>query len=444
MGAPPSAPHPYFTEFWLFNLRFKILNLRTWGKVPKTLPPGFFMEPLKIFLLLVVLAGCSKPVADSRWCLRESITWLPLIENDPDALSEYQAKVVAGLAEAGLFEEAFEICGEIQDYRRAVALASLGLIAFHAGNSEVAGKALEEGETALAYGVDWQRDKGLLQLSSLAILMGKPDRVTKWLPDYSSASVRKQAEDQLAFARLSGNEIAAEAKSRHQATLDLGKTKNKGSLEGADSIPPMVLTEGFLQAAEKARREGRKEEVARWLNAARDTLGRLPTMDRVGLQLRLSQIELEIGNLEAARKEGASTQQDLDQIGPTYPFKYRWLAQLAELWCRLGQTDTAKELLQKETGQLAQSVHPFFQMELYAQLAVAAQKVGLPDQAEEWWGRSLTLIEENVNPRSRAVGCVDYLLSRAQAGVKLDQASRNRLQKIKDGLPAAYAKLASG
>ena len=83
----------------------------------------------------------------------------------------------------------------------------------------------------------------------------------------------------------------------------------------------------------------------------------------------------------------------------------------------------------------------YFQMDALSTLAKGAWESGNPKLARELWDRALTLAEKNPNPRSRAIGAVEVLLSHAAVQQRPEPELRKRLDAIRAELPEDYVKL---
>jgi len=66
---------------------------------------------------------------------------------------------------------------------------------------------------------------------------------------------------------------------------------------------------------------------------------------------------------------------------------------------------------------------------------------GLGEQAADWWSAAFAEAEKNPNPRSKAIGVIEYLLSHARAGIKPDATTLSKITKMKEEIPDAYARL---
>jgi hypothetical protein len=80
-------------------------------------------------------------------------------------------------------------------------------------------------------------------------------------------------------------------------------------------------------------------------------------------------------------------------------------------------------------------------MDAFSTLAKGAWEAGNQKLARELWDRALTLAEKNPNPRSRAIGAVEVLLSHAAVDQSPEPDLRKRLDVIRAGLPEDYTKL---
>jgi hypothetical protein len=83
----------------------------------------------------------------------------------------------------------------------------------------------------------------------------------------------------------------------------------------------------------------------------------------------------------------------------------------------------------------------YFQMDAFASLAKGAWEAGNHDQAQEMWDRALALAEKNPNPRSKAIGAVQVLLSHAAVNQVPSPELRKRLDLIRKNLPDEYTQL---
>jgi tetratricopeptide (TPR) repeat protein len=386
-----------------------------------------------------VLQGCASQVSDKTSTLLETVDWLGLIKHDSDTLSEYQMKVASALGDGALFEQALDVCSEIENFRRPLAFSDVGKIALKAGQPEYANKALADGKHALAYGVGWQRDEGLSSWCELALALGHENLVEKSIPEIDSPACRQRIKDQLTFSQSKGGQIKTSADQRFKEMLH--EVEKGKSTAGFNSYTPKNLLEEFLKAAELACQEGRNQDAKNWLQIARGMLSQISFPDRIGFQIRLCRLDQQLGNLDAAVQGCAQAKQELGMVGAGNTFKYPWLFELAGVYQKLGMTKEVEVLLNEASLKTADSVPPFFQTGIFSQLAAVAYKSNMVEESNRWWEKCLVLIEANPNPRSKAVGSIDYLLSHAQVGLKPNNESQRRLNKIKQSLPMAYSKL---
>jgi len=391
----------------------------------------------------VVLSGCNGITipSDKKWCLREAMEWLPLVRNDQDTESRMQSQVALELQEAGMSEDSLTVAGMIQNFRRAITFGQIGQSAFDHNKTVVAGKALDLGEHSLSYAVGENRELGLIELMDLAQRLNRKDLVEKWFKQIQTNENKTRANARISFAHVSSAEITSMAQRSSEAEKDIyAGVKDLHGTSG-DQAAPSITVEEIFQALQAAWKRGDKSTATSWLQEARRRIPNVPSVDRVGYWASLCHWEVVTGKLDWARVDLPKAQAELDQIPPNFDFKYSWAIQLAGVYKKMGEERQSRDLIEKETIAVKKSVVPYFQMEVLGKMAEAAIESGLTEQANAWWGMAFAEAERNPNPRSRAVGVIQYLLSHARAGIKPDRETQKEIAKIKAELPESYSRI---
>jgi hypothetical protein len=396
-----------------------------------------------LIAVAVVLSGCIGGTIPSakQWCLLEAKEWLPLVRNDQDTESRMQSQVAVEMQKAGMSEEALTVAGMIQNFRRSITFAHIGQSACDHKQIDIARKALDLGELSLSYAVAENRELGLIELMDLAHRLDRKDLVEKWFKQVQTNENKTRANARISFANVTGGEISSMAQRSSDAEKDIyAGVKDLHGTSG-DQAAPNVTVEEIFEALEGAWKRGDKLTAATWLQEARRRIPNVPSVDRVGYWASLCHWEVVTGKLDWAAVDLPKAQAELDRIPPAFDFKYSWAIELAGVYRKLGDEKQAKDLLEKETQAVKKSVIPYFQMDVLGKMAVAAVDSGLMEQANAWWAMAFSEAEKNPNPRSRAVGVIQYLLSHARAGIKPDGAIQEKIAKMKVELPEAYSKI---
>ena len=389
------------------------------------------------------MCGCTGGHIPSgkKWCLRESKEWLPLVRNDQDTESRMQSQVAIQMQEAGLSDEALLVASTIQNFRRAITFGEIGQSAMNQKQTAIASKALEMGELSLSYAVGENREFGLIELMDLAQRLDRKDLVDKWFKQIQTNENKTRANARISFVHVSGGEISTVAQRSSDAEKDIyAGVKDLHGTSG-DQSAPNVTVEEILEALEASWRRGDKAVAETWLQEGRRRIPNVPSVDRVGYWASLCHWEVVTGKVDWARVDLPKAQAELDRIPPNFDFKYSWAIQLAGVYKKLGDEKRAKDILEKETLAVTKNVIPYYQMDVLGKMAAAAVDSGLIEQANAWWAMAFAEVEKNPNPRSRAVGVIQYLLSHAQAGIKPDGATQEKIAKIKAELPEAYSRI---
>ena len=364
-----------------------------------------------------------------------------MVRNDQDTESRMQSEVALEMQKAGMSEEALTVAGMIQNFRRSITFAQIGQSACDHKQIEIARKALDLGEFSLSYAVGENRELGLIELMDLAHRLDRKDLVEKWFKQVQTNENKTRANARISFANVSGGEISSMAQRSSDAEKDIyAGVKDLHGTSG-DQAAPNVTVEEIFEALEAAWKRGDKVTAATWLQEARRRIPNVPSVDRVGYWASLCHWEVVTGKLDWAAVDLPKAQAELDRIPPAFDFKYSWAIELAGVYRKLGDEKQAKDLLEKETQAVKKSVIPYFQMDVLGKMAVAAVDSGLMEQANAWWAMAFSEAEKNPNPRSRAVGVIQYLLSHARAGIKPDGAMQEKIAKMKVELPEAYSKI---
>jgi len=390
-----------------------------------------------------VLSGCSRVTIPSakRWCLLEAKEWLPLVRNDQDTESRMQSQVALEMQKVGMSDEALLVAGMIQNFRRAITFGEIGQLAVDQKQTAIARKALEMGEISLSYAVGENRELGLIELMDLAQRLDQKELVEKWFKQVQTNENKTRANARISFVHVSSDDISSVAQRASDAEKDIYAGVKDLHGTTADQAAPNITVEEIFSALEVAWNRNDKATTARWLEEARRRIPDVPSVDRVGYWASLCHWEVVTGKLDWAAVDLPKAQAELDRIPAAYDFKYSWAIELAGVYKKLGDEKRAKDLLEKETQAVQKNVIPYFQMDVLGKMAVAAVDSGLMEQANDWWTMAFAEAEKNPNPRSRAVGVIEYLLSHAQAGIKPDGATQKKIAKIKAELPEAYSKI---
>ena len=364
-----------------------------------------------------------------------------MVRHDRDTESKMQSAVALAMQEAGMWEEAITVAGMIEDYRRAITFGQIGQSAVDQKQTKIARTALELGELSLGYAVGEFRELGLIELMDLAHRLDRKDLVEKWFKQVQTNENKTRANARISFANVSGGEISSMAQRSSDAEKDIyAGVKDLHGTSG-DQAAPNVTVEEIFEALEAAWKRGDKVTAATWLQEARRRIPNVPSVDRVGYWASLCHWEVVTGKMDWAALDLPKAQAELDRIPAAYDFKYSWAIELAGVYKKLGDEKRAKDLLEKETLAVQKNVIPYFQMDVLGKMAVAAVDSGLMEQANAWWTMAFAEAEKNQNPRSRAVGVIQYLLSHAQAGIKPDGPTLKKITKMKAELPEAYSKI---
>jgi len=397
-----------------------------------------------LFLLIpIMLSGCTKsrvPPAN-KWCLREAKEWLPLVRHDRDTESKMQSAVALAMQEAGMWEEAITVAGMIEDYRRAITFGQIGQSAVDQKQTKIARTALELGELSLGYGVGEFRELGLIELMDLAHRLDRTDLVEKWFRQVQTNENKTRANARISFAHAAGGEILTMAQCSSEAEKEIYAGVKDRHGTGGEQSAPNVTVEEIFEALERAWKRGDQASAATWLQEARRRIPNVPSVDRVGYWISLCHWEVVTGKTDWAAVDLPKAESELRAIPAGFDFKYEWVVQLAGVNKSLGNEKSSRELLEQETLAVGKNVNPYYQMDVLGKMAAAAAGSGLLEQANTWWGMAFAEAEKNPNPRSRAVGMIQYLLSHARAGLKPDQETLAKMAKIKAELPAGYSKI---
>ena len=364
-----------------------------------------------------------------------------MVRHDRDTESKMQSAVALAMQEAGMWEEAITVAGMIEDYRRAITFGQIGQSAVDQKQTKIARTALELGELSLGYAVGEFRELGLIELMDLAHRLDRKDLVEKWFKQVQTNENKTRANARISFANVSGGEISSMAQRSSDAEKDIyAGVKDLHGTSG-DQAAPNVTVEEIFEALERAWKRGDQASAATWLQEARRRIPNVPSVDRVGYWISLCHWEVVTGKTDWAAVDLPKAESELRAIPAGFDFKYEWVVQLAGVNKSLGNEKSSRELLEQETLAVGKNVNPYYQMDVLGKMAAAAAGSGLLEQANTWWGMAFAEAEKNPNPRSRAVGMIQYLLSHARAGLKPDQETLAKMAKIKAELPAGYSKI---
>jgi tetratricopeptide (TPR) repeat protein len=410
-----------------------------------------------LFVLLLVLVGCQKPVTDP---LDRAATLLPLIRGDEYWRSQAQLAVAAELSRAGRIEKANSLVSEIQGYRRALALLDGVQTQLEAGRFSEAGQVL------LSYGSlpregsaqqSWEIMGRLLSLGEAAGI-GKE----------TLAAVEQAGISVPPMFQILGQETFLTAGAADSTVDPLGVegrkalpgvAKGKDKKKKVDPGKPSAVQEapeggGKLQARMKIVSGGSALIIrAKGLLAAGQT-----EEAKVLLQPALEEGSgYRVGNLAAKadllRVAWQAGLRDLvnpqleEMISQTrvqpaaLDTAYGYWGQVVRLLATVGRNDEATALALEAPPRIREALTPFFQAQALAELGAGVYQAGLTEQARQLWGEALSVAEKIPNPRSRAWGVLQVCLAAARSGAAFTPEELEKIDRIEKALPEAYAQI---
>jgi tetratricopeptide (TPR) repeat protein len=213
-----------------------------------------------------------------------------------------------------------------------------------------------------------------------------------------------------------------------------------------------MTVEMLLAEMEGDVKLGKKEEARRTASEIEMGLNLMKTtLRRPVYWMKLARLQSDLGLTQDAKRSYDAGMERIQHLNPRLELLDLAYADAAYVRAKLENSKNSADMIQKRVEEFSQRdpgnpfpmpiMDEYFQMDALSTLAKGAWESGNPELALKLWDRALTLAEKNPNPRSKAIGAVEVLLSHAAVKQEPNVDLRKRLDKIRTGLPEDYTKL---
>jgi tetratricopeptide (TPR) repeat protein len=344
------------------------------------------------------------------------------ITNDADDRAECQAKIAMAHLARGAGDTAVLLGERIENWRKGVVLAEAAAFLAEGGQTNAALERAAQAE-AIGRGIqDWQRDRILSRVAKTKALLGM------------EAAVGKQS----AFY-LSNLEYHGEVAAYHALALARGgqMTNALAVLDGLADATHLDVSSwranGYMQLAKAGQLDGMQTSNA--LAQAWSASDQVPGTKRPVVQMGLVEQAAVLGAQKLARTwlDGIST--NILAATISAHIKAPLVAQLAVCRGLLGQQESIREC-ELVTEPLIRQLQGIEQPALFALLGEAWARGGDRQKGLDYYEHALELAGKLINPRPRAIACVEICLSLDRSGLRHRSVSEGLNRLLADfGVP---------
>ncbi len=330
-----------------------------------------------------------------------------------------QEKVVQDLVELRLLDLAIEKADKIDGWRQGTAYADIAVELARQGKKDQARELITKAEAVMNRTLGWQKPRIGAHIGRAEAAIGnieKSQRIGFSLPP-------EEGPKSLA---------AAAAALANRGEFD-GAMKTLERVEESKFFEnQMAVVNGYIEIARHPSLADKPEQRKQALLAAVRTSSQVPALRQVEVANLVVNDLIEINEPDEARrvldKVAAALTPD---VNPYY--RAPALAQMTRSWMKLGERDRALKALAtaEENWHLVITIDV---PETYAAIAAAYLVAEEPAKAKEYLNKAMTSAESLVNARPRAMAVVNTCRWMGRYGMELDKATRERLQKLRDGL----------
>jgi len=326
------------------------------------------------------------------------------ITNDADDRAECQEKIALAYLERGDSEKGLTLGGRIENWRKGVVLAEAATRLAQAGRTEEARRWVIEAEVIGRNIQDWQRDRILARVAKTKALLGQEDEVGRWSAFYrSNLDYRGElaAYHALALARAGDmtNALTALGDLDDSTHIDVSSWQAHGYL--------LLARAGYLNG----------EKLTQALTKAWAAAARVPGNKRPDVQWGLIMDAAALG----AREQALAWMEEASPVWQAWQapahLRVPVLARLAIAWGALGRTENVVECA-REVESLIHQLQAIEQPAVFAMLGEAWARMGDTQKALRCYEHAFEVTGQLINPRPRAIACVDICLSLERAGLR--------------------------
>lgn len=412
------------------------------------------------YLLLVVcslsfvLGGCAQKSPQSKLSI-EAKDWQTLVRGDEERISESREATVRELAKAGEIEAAKELSKSIPNYKRGTSWAEIGTILVAQGKKGEAAKLFPAPFELYRVSLRVEQDTIVARLVRSAMASGNYPAAREMAKGMSTPEGVKGLEKLIEIGetppKTSGQPALIQG-NRTNAVANLS-ANIEGLKDGESAVSSDRMTvEMLLAEMEGDVKLGKKEEARQIASEIEMGLNLMKTtLRRPVYWMKLARLQTDLGLTQDAKRSYDAGMERIQHLNPRLELLDLAYADAAYVRAKLENSKNSADMIEKRVEEISQRdpgnpfpmpiMDEYFQMDALSTLAKGAWESGNPELAAKLWDRALTLAEKNPNPRSKAIGAVEVLLSHAAVKQVPSADLRKRLDKIRTGLPDDYSKL---
>lgn len=403
---------------------------------------------------LVFLSSCA-PQNHRAQLSNEALGWQELVRGDDERIAESREATVRLLAHSGEVDKAKDLARSIPNYKRGTAWADIGTILVSQGKKAEAARLFPAPMDLYRVSLKAEQDTIVARLVRASIAAENYEAAREMAKGMSSPQGTQALERLIKLAESPLTLKGAPVLIGTNAATPVSKLSSdlEGPKEGDSAVSSDRMTmEMLLAEMEGDVRTGKKEEARVLAGHIEEGLYAMKTVLRRPVYwMRLARLQLELGRTSDARRSYDEGMERIRKLNPRLEFLDLAYADAAVVRAGLENPGAAAKMVADRAEEISRRdpdnpypmpvMDEYFQMDAFASLAKGAWEAGNHDQAQEMWDRALALAEKNPNPRSKAIGAVQVLLSHAAVNQVPSPELRKRLDLIRKNLPDEYTQL---
>jgi tetratricopeptide (TPR) repeat protein len=352
-------------------------------------------------------------------------------------------------------DKAKDLARSIPNYKRGTAWADIGTILVSQGKKAEAARLFPAPTDLYRVSLKVEQDTIVARLVRASIAAENYEAAREMAKGMSSPQGTQALERLIKLAESPLTLKGAPVLIGTNAATSVSKLSSnlEGPKEGDSAVSSDRMTmEMLLAEMEGDVRTGKKEEARVLAEHIEEGLYAMKTVLRRPVYwMRLARLQLELGRTSDARRSYDEGMERIRKLNPRLEFLDLAYADAAVVRAGLENPGAAAKMVSDRAEEISRRdpdnpypmpvMDEYFQMDAFASLAKGAWEAGNHDQAQEMWDRALALAEKNPNPRSKAIGAVQVLLSHAAVNQVPSPELRQRLDRIRKNLPEEYTQL---
>ncbi len=372
-------------------------------------------------LFLVSALTLASPHPEGRDTLDMGFRFASAIVSDTKDMARAQQTLVYDYARIGDYDQAYRQAARIKGWRRGVAFARLAEALAQAGQVVNARKALDLARKARGEAEGWYGPRVDSYIADANVAIGDINAAERIMAALAKADRQYQGRSVSMSAMILARSGTYQEALTQLASLDASK----------DIYDSWWQTRGYLAMLDldALDRDQRKELLSK-ASAAAD---RIAGWKKIEAFLSIEKEYRDLGEIEKSEALLSSVETLVGAIAPTTGVKAHMSARLARAFAEAGHVERAREVI---LGARTGLVHlPVIERpELSAVLSMAAREAGERALARELLGEALVGASALDNARPRALAAVAICGAVGREGRDLEEANRDRLVAIFEGL----------